>query len=326
MLCWPVSRLSTERYLQARAFISDRGRPLERLLFEHDFEQAPVWPVLDELATFQNDDGGFGHGLEPDSFTPASGALATSVALGVLAHVAAPAGLPLVRAAVDYLRGSVVGETRVWRIVPAAAADAPHAPWWSQDGLEERFGGYLLNPKADIVAQLLRLRGAAPRAWLGQLAADVVATVRDRVRASESEGGSGTLEMHDLIGVTRLLDAASFLDAPDIDASLTDELRDLVLPVAVAEVRAAAGAGGYGLSPMSLAPTPDSALAQALAGDVKARLDELVATQAEDGAWWPAWSWGEGSTAGEESRVAWAGVLTLEALRNLQAYGRIDRG
>src|SRR5690606_25692944 len=141
-------------YLQARAFIADRGRPLERLLFEHDFEQAPVWPVLDELAAFQNDDGGFCHGLEADSLTPASGALATSVALRVLAHVGAPATLPMVRAAVAYLRATVAEDSRVWRIVPVEAADAPHAPWWEQAGMEERFTGFMLNPTADTVAQL----------------------------------------------------------------------------------------------------------------------------------------------------------------------------
>jgi hypothetical protein len=316
-----MARLSTERYLQARAFLYDRARPLERMVFEHDFERAPAWPILDGLAEFQNDDGGFGNGLEPDSLTSASSALATSVGLRVLAGIGAPASHPMVRAAVDYLRATLDPVERVWRIVPEAAADAPHAPWWQQEGLAERFNGFRLNPKADIVAQLHALGGAAPRPWLDELTADVVASVGELLEAGQAAGQGRSLEMHDLIGAVRLL------DAPGVDAAVAAELRGLLAPAALSAVRAAGGGGGYGLTPLSVAPGPDSELAQALAGEVRAQLDELIHQQAEDGAWWPVWSWGEPEpgSAGARSRVAWAGVLTLEALKSLQAFGRIDR-
>lgn len=316
-----MARLSTERYLQARAFIYDNARALERLLFEHDFEGAPAWPVLDGLAEFQNDDGGFGHGLEPDSLTPASGALATSVGLGTMAHVGAPAQHPAVRAAVDFLRSTIDPVTRVWRIVPEAAAAAPHAPWWQQEGLEERFNDYRLNPKADIVAQLYALGPAAPRPWLEELTADVVAAVTESLSAAPANGQAGDLEMHDLIGAVRLL------DAPGLDAATAAELRALLANTAVTAVRSAGEGAGYGLRALAVAPGPDSELAQVLADEVQAQLDELVHEQADDGAWWPVWSWGEQTpgSPGYQSKVAWAGVLTLEALRSLQAFGRIDR-
>ncbi|HET8986368.1 MAG TPA: hypothetical protein VFN03_11470 [Trueperaceae bacterium] len=316
-----MARLSTERYLQARAFIYDRARPLERMVFEHDFERAPAWPVFDGLAEFQNDDGGFGNGLEPDSLTPASSALATSVGLRVLAGIGAPASHPMVRSAVDYLRSTIDPVARVWRIVPEAAGDSPHAPWWQQEGLAERFNGYRLNPKADIVAQLHALAGAAPRPWLDELTADVVATIAEFLGDGHAGGHGKSLEMHDLIGAVRLL------DAPGVDASLAVELRRLLAPAALSAIRAAGDGGGYGLTPLSVAPGPDSELAQPLADEVRAQLDELIHQQADDGAWWPVWSWGdpEPESPGGRSRVAWAGVLTLDALKSLQAFRRIDR-
>src|SRR5690606_20197096 len=142
---------------------------------------------------------------------------------------------------------------------------------------------------------------------------------RELVEARRSDDEAGTLEMHDLIGAVRLLDASG------LEPSIGDDLRVVLIPIAVDAVRAAAGGSGYGLTPLSVAPQPSSQLASVLDDEIGTQLDELIASQAEDGAWWPPWSWGEGTVAGDESRVAWAGVLTLDALRSLQAYGRIDR-
>ena len=310
-----MQRLTTDRYLRARAFLLDRARPLERAAFEHEFEGGPAWPVFDALAAFQNPDGGFGHGLEPDARTGASGALATSVALHRLTEVRAPADHPMVRAAVAYLKATLDPVARTWRMVPEATAEAPHAPWFLREGLEERFADFVLNPKADLVAQLYALCPSADESWLDGLAMDVVREVEARAAAG--------LEMHDLIGVAHLL------DAPHVAPAARGRLLALAVPIAEAAVgRTAEAWSGYGLKPLALAPRPESALAAALDAPLRAQLDHLVATQADDGAWWPIWTWGDGADpdAWAVSRVAWAGMLTLDALRQLQAYGRLDRG
>ena len=316
-----MTRLTTDRYLLARAFLQDRARPLERAAFEYEFEGGPAWPMFDALAAFQNPDGGFGHGLEPDARTSASGALATSVALHRMVEARAPVDHPMVRAAVDYLKATIDPVARTWRIVPEATVDAPHAPWWRPDGLEERFENFVLNPKADLVAQLYALCPSADEPWLDGLAMDVVREVDARAAAG--------LEMHDLIGVAHLL------DAPHVAPGVRGRLLALAVPIAQAGVgRTVEAWSGYGLKPLALAPKPESALAAALDAPLRAQLAHLVATQADDGAWWPVWTWGDddqGSPAGDAdawavSRVAWAGMLTLDALRQLRAYGRLDRG
>jgi hypothetical protein len=308
-----MTQLTRDRFQLARAFMVERARPLERRAFAHAFDGAPAWPVLDAVARFQNPDGGFGHGLEPDALTGASGALATGVALRYLADVDAGPDHPLVRGAVGYLELTLDPATRAWRIVPEATSDAPHAPWWAREGLEERFGGFALNPRADILAQLYALGPAADEGWLDTLAEDVVRTAE--VRASTGLG------MHDLIGVVRLL------DAPHLSPALRRRLLDLAVPLAEAGVgRTPEAWAEYGLKPVALAPRPDAALAGVLAEPLHAQLDHLIATQADDGAWWPQWSWGDDAdpAAWASSRTAWAGMLTLDALRQLRAFGRIE--
>lgn len=306
-----MSRLDPEHYLAARRFIYDRGRDLERLLFQHEFESAPAWPVLEALAAYQNADGGYGRGLEPDSHAEASGALATSVALRVLADLSVPASHPQVAAAVSYLAATLDPATGTWRIVPPETEAAPHAPWWAQDGLAERFGDFKLNPRPDILAQLLRL-GVTVN-WLPGLVEDVIREAEER--------SAGGLEMHDLIACARLLEALA-------ESSVEFEgLRAVVEPAAVAAV-AGTTAGGYGIRALSLAPLPGSVLAEALGEAVADELAAAPASQAEDGAWWPAWTWGEATEteAWEASRTAWAGIITLDTLRSLAAAGRVERG
>ena len=70
-----MKKLSREAFNQAREFLKTQARPLDRALFEVRFEGASVEHVVDELAAFQNKDGGFGHALEPDLRTPTSSAL-----------------------------------------------------------------------------------------------------------------------------------------------------------------------------------------------------------------------------------------------------------
>ena len=67
--------LSTDAQASARAFIVAHARPLERAWYAYQFESGPAEAVLDTLAAFQNADGGFGHGLEPDVQLPNSSAI-----------------------------------------------------------------------------------------------------------------------------------------------------------------------------------------------------------------------------------------------------------
>ena len=89
-------KLSRAAFERAAGFLGERARPLERALFAHAFENAPVAPALSELAGFANADGGLGHGLEPDFRLPDSSALATSHALTILRGLGQPADQPLV--------------------------------------------------------------------------------------------------------------------------------------------------------------------------------------------------------------------------------------
>lgn len=295
----------------ARRFMLEEARDVERAAYVHGFEGGASWPLFDALQRYQNPDGGFGHALEPDLGCPQSSALATSVALQRLVAAGATAEHSLVRGAVAYLQETLDAHERVWRIVPDAAEGAPRAPWFAAEGLAERYGGFILNPKAEILAQLYQLGPAADDGWLDALAEEVVRSIEARAAAG--------LVAHGLIGAVQLL------DAPHLSPGLRRRLFDLFAPIAETLLgRSREAWCGDGLKPLALAPHPQAALAGVLQVPLQAQLDDIIARQGVEGAWWPQRSWGEGAddSASVQSERAWAGMLTLQALRQLRAFGR----
>lgn len=57
---------------KARTFIYRNARPLDLARWQYHFEGGSKEAVLTTLAAYQNEDGGFGHALEPDSWNPNS--------------------------------------------------------------------------------------------------------------------------------------------------------------------------------------------------------------------------------------------------------------
>ena len=66
-------------------FLLSQARLLERRLFATCFLGQPAARVVDALRGYQNDDGGFGHALEPDVRCPASLPIDVETALAALA-------------------------------------------------------------------------------------------------------------------------------------------------------------------------------------------------------------------------------------------------
>jgi len=303
-----MALLQHDAYLRAAAFLRERARPLEAARFRTAFDGAPADDALAALARFQNADGGYGHGLEPDVGTPSSGALATGIALQRLAELGAGADHPQVVAARRYLEAGLDPERWTWPIVPADSGDHPHAPWWEPDGLEERFGGFQVNPRAAVVAGLLHFEPAAEEGWLGPV-------TEDTVRALETR----ELDMHELLA------ALALLEAPGLPVASRARVRaacELAAPRLVATDPQAWE--GYGLAPVQVAPRPDSPLHHLFADAAERHLDWLIERQGDDGAWAPSWSWGAYPDAWQQARREWQGVLTLDVLVALRAYRRIE--
>ena len=312
-----MKQLSRDAFNRARAFLTTQARPLDRALFEHRFEAAPAERVLAELARYQNDDGGFGHALEPDLRTPSSSALATGIGLTVLKELKCSPEHTMVADAVQFLRETFDEQGQMWRVIPHDANDYPHAPWWhDEDGsLARTFDGFLIIPRAQIVGLLHDYSALVPADWL-DATTEATVTAIETLGGDAFGGGGDTLRYAlDLVETEPL--PQRFKDR------LMPRLRELAAQVICRDPQEW---NGYCATPLKIAPAPRSVVEDVLKGDLQRNLDYKIDHQSPTGAWEPTWTWGDFyREAWEQARLEWQGHLTLQTLTTLHAFGRIER-
>ncbi|MGD1907882.1 MAG: hypothetical protein ACFB0C_18100 [Leptolyngbyaceae cyanobacterium] len=116
---------------QAKQIIFSRGRLLERQLYRYFFEEGDRTAALQALLAYQNPDGGFGNGLEPDLLCPGSSAIAAETALfmlDLLDYRAPDIIVPLL----DWLAANQ-DEAGGMVHPPQDLAQYPYQPWWDKD-------------------------------------------------------------------------------------------------------------------------------------------------------------------------------------------------
>ncbi|OKJ29524.1 hypothetical protein [Streptomyces sp. CB01580] len=291
---------------RAEQFIWLTARVLEQRRFAHHFLGGSADAVETALTAYLNEDGGYGHALEPDLRGPVSQPLHTAHALNVLDSIGRCGG-PRVERICRFLTDVSTKEGALPALLPAQRG-YPAAP----------FIPIVDDPPAELLATgpvvgLLH-RNAVWHAWLFRATDFCWSAVEalDRSHPYEIEAALAFLD-----GAP---DRARAEAAADRLGRLVREQRLVVLnPERCAEYPVAAGyAPGEQHFPYDYARTPDS-LARAWFTDeeLERSLDHLAAEQQADGGWPVNWRrWAPGTAL--EGRP----LVTLKALLTLRAHGR----
>ena len=296
-------QLSKVQYQNARDFILTNARMIERRLFHYHFEQGDTTGVFHAVYAYRNPDGGFGHGMEPDTASPESQPLFTVMALENLEEAGLLSQALLLEDFMPYIERITTPKGGIpWMFRPRG--DYP---------CEEHFKTVkewaALSTTAPLLGLLEKYKVAHP--WMEKAEAFVWEEIQ---RIKEKH-----VFCH-LCTPRRL----TFLQHTKDREKATKAIEDLKAWIMEEGVLChnpkEKGWGLYG-KPHSLmyAPAPDSLLSPIFsAAQIEKDLDGLIAMQQEDGCWATWYGISEGM------KLEWAGIQTLWTLRVLNHYGRIE--
>lgn len=310
-----MKKLSKADFDRAAAFVKSQAREVDKRLFDFYFDGGTARhelavSVLNALAAYQNEDGGFGHGIEPDFRLQASSPMATSVGLQYCTAVNAPATHPIVKKAIGYLVETFDREHHYWPATYENVNDEPHAFWWHVDELTPPDETRWPNPSAEILGYLHRYVSLVPADVLKQ------ADLRAEANLNSSPIISGeTPQKYNVLCWERAI------------ASLPGSLATAVTAAirrTFATYKSIQADTFEELGILAFAPHPQAILAQMAPEPIQLALDNEIDNQSADGGWWPGWHWGQYEDVWPIAKKEWAGKITVDTLHRLKNYGRLE--
>ncbi len=291
----------------AREYISNNCDRLYKVLFEHEFFDGPEEDISAALREYQNSDGGFGHGIEPDFLLPDSSPMATSVACQLLARMEKPPS-GIVAPALAYFEHTFDTSRNGWWAVPARVNEYPHAPWWAyllEDGctvIDRHWG----NPSSEIIGYF----------WKWQQHVRTIDVANATKRAVEHLRSLNRYESeHEIYCYIRMYAQVPHRYRRRLEPCLRAAI-DVLMCTDESKWRT------YVPKPLDFVQSPKHALYPEVQEHAERNCDFLVSAT-DNGVWHPTWTWTQFEDDWEHSSKNWTAILTIRNYRTLREFGWI---
>ena len=298
-------------YHEVRSWMLRNARHVELALWQCHFEGGNPRDVADALLAYQNEDGGFGHALEPDCWNPGSTPVATWTAIKYMLAVGFDDMThPAYQGVWKYLASGKDREDYGWRFSVPENDRWPRAPWWSY-GEQNNRDNYA-NVTVGLTAFILKYgRDDALRAVAEKLAVQLVALLTEKSAAGDA------LEGYDF-----LLDAMAHCGM-----EVSEEIRNVVHKRQNAAIgRDPAQWKGYVPRPSRFIHGKDSPLYPGNEAIVQQEVAYLKETRQPGGVWPITWTWFDmmpqyGAKFAISERW-WQGLVAIENMLFLRAFDK----
>lgn len=298
--------MGSEKLRSIRNYLFRQGRPLDAARWMFHFEDGTASEVLRTLKAYQNMDGGFGHGLEPDNQNPHSTALATWAAVRILREIGIPKlAESMISKMLIYLGDTQRGDGK-WKATTAENNDFPHAPWWTHKESDPPTN----NPTAELASFILRTDQKGSERY--HRAESVIREITSHVSALDY-----AVDPHELSNLAYMLDD---LDAADRLDLVSNAVQDKIAALVNREVNASPARyrnGVYGAVPSSVIFGRQSPYYELNADVCADYADFLEASVTPEGFWDITWAWGN-QPVPEDAVRQWRSVLIMENMLFLQ--------
>ena len=268
-------------YDKAMKFIYMNARPLDLAIWKYHFENGSIEDILVMLKFYQNEDGGFGKALEPDSWDGNSSPAQTWAATEILREIGhTDKSHPIVQGILKYLESGKDFEGGFWCFTSKVPGEYPHAPWWQLDEKQKCSGSY--NPTVSLAGFIIE--NAQSSSNLYKKAVEIV------IRSAEDFIKGNITEMHTLrcfLQMFKSIERRDVLDNQTLEAFRTK----LLLHIEKAIVTDSSKWNDYVCKPSFFIHSKDSAFYQGREDAVNSECRYILENQREDGSWDVTWDW-----------------------------------
>jgi len=288
------------------------ARPLEMARINYLFFDGSQEDVLEELSKFQNEDGGFGHALEPDLWNPNSTPIQTWYAITVLRTLNLKRSQPIILKILNYLESSFDQLYMTWQRLVPSNDNYPHAPWWTY---KEEIATF--NPSASIAGFVIRY--AHPLSEVYKQAFYIVDYAVKSLRFTDT-----VLEVHELRSI---LDMANDLLNSHHAGLITDEVKkNLIHQIETSlEKDSSNWFASYCVKPSALIKAHPSIGSDSFKDLMVQEFELALNSRDENGVWPITWQWDSYPEAFEIASKNWIGIIGYDYLELMLHYEYIKK-
>lgn len=294
----------TQNQLQkSKSFVRKYARMLDFEIMNFALDNTDKSRVLDELQKYQNPDGGFGNGLEPDLRTPLSSNIATTYAFQYF-HKLNLSKLPdFLRRSLGYFGKNYSKKYQRWIPILRESESSPHAIWWNYDEAKYTNESQWGNPTVEIIGYLLKYNNGFDKNELKLL----------KQKALKRLLNADEIEIHELMCYLRFVKS--------LDSNERNLVYDKIKILASRQLeKDTTKWSGYVPRPLNYVDSLHSPVYQILKKYVDIELDYLIDTVDKDGGWYPNWEWGQFEEEWSRVKPEIAGMITVNNLISLKIF------
>ncbi|MBX4262900.1 hypothetical protein KTC96_11350 [Clostridium estertheticum] len=305
-----MKKLSKTLFEQLNSYMNTDARPLEKSIFNYYFNDSSDDDILDSLEAFQNTDGGFGKGIEPDFKLIKSSPMATAIGLRYLSKLDnSDRAQNMIAKAIEYLETTFDSNRNGWYSVPSIVNNYPHAPWWefrndiNMTVIDYSWG----NPTAELIGYVFKYKKYLNNLDIYSLRNYAITNLNKRTEFNSEHEIISYIHMYNTLG-------------EEFSSQIVDTLK-----LAVSKL-----VNIHQFEWINYVPTPlkfinlDSKNFFGIECKfIDQNLDYLIDRLEEDGKILPTWQWDKYLEEWEIAKIEWMGILTLEALLSLLKFNRI---
>ena len=313
-----MKKLTVKDYQEIKLWMYRNARHIELAIWKYYFENGSKEAVLSSLAFYQNDDGGFGHALEADSWNPNSSPYTTLTAINILKGIKfADKQHPIMKGIFKFLKSGAFCSEKGWHFNIPSNNDYPHAPWWTYNmdanavegiGVTAELAGFILcyaNEESQIYQKALTISDA----------------IISKLGTSGYYGDMGIGGYCILLESIERAKLTWHFDYNFISGKLSKMVYDSI-------ERDTSKWDNYSVRPSDYIVSPESVFYKDNEDIVSRELDFIIETRQQNGVWDITWSWFENNDKyAKEFAISenwWKASKAIHKLNLLKSFNRVD--